>query len=107
MPQIITSDLVEAYSLCPRKAFLTMAGTTPEPGPHEYELLVREQAGANRQAHRDRLEKAGEVVQFGSPADLAAGSDFLADVELATGVLRARYDFLAKVVARSGFGRHG
>ena len=58
----IASDLVEAFSLCPRKAFLLMAGATASPGPHDYEVVVREQAEANRQAHRARLAKAGEVV---------------------------------------------
>src|SRR5262245_14483942 len=43
----ITSDLVEAYSLCPRKAFLLMTGATMNPGPHDYELVIREQAHAN------------------------------------------------------------
>lgn len=88
MAVTITSDLVEAYSLCPRKAFLLMMGATPDPGPHDYELVIREQAEANGQAHRVRLAKAGEVVSFSSPADLAAGRDVLADAELATGVLR-------------------
>jgi hypothetical protein len=40
MTQTITSDLVEAYSLCPRKAFLLMAGTGANPGPHDYELAL-------------------------------------------------------------------
>jgi predicted RecB family nuclease len=106
MAVTITSDLVEAYSLCPRKAFLLMAGTAPDPGPHDYELLIREQAEANRQAHRSRLAQVGEVAPFRGPADLAAGRDLLADAELATGVLRERCDFLAKVDMPSRLGRH-
>ena len=102
----ITSDLVEAYSLCPRKAFLLMTGAPTDLGPHDYELLIREQAEANRQAHRSRRVQLGEVVPFGDPADLAAGRDLLADVELTTGVLRARFDILAKVDAPSRLGRH-
>jgi predicted RecB family nuclease len=106
MAVTITSDLVEAYSLCSRKAFLLMAGTAPDPGPHDYELLIREQAEANRQARRSRLAQVGEVAPFRGPADLAAGRDLLADAELATGVLRARCDFLAKVDMPSRLGRH-
>ena len=64
MAKTITSDLVEAYSLCPRKAFLLMAGATPDPGPHDYELFIREQAEANRQAHCVRLAKVDEVVPW-------------------------------------------
>jgi predicted RecB family nuclease len=102
----ITSDLVEAYSFCPRKAFLLMTGATTSPGPHDYELVIREQADANRQAHRDRLAEAVEVVPFGGPADLAAGRGVLADAELTAGALRARYDFLAKVDEPSRLGQH-
>lgn len=103
----ITSDLVEAYSLCPRKAFLLMTGATTDPGPHAYELLIREQVEANRQARRSRLTQDGEVVPFSGPTDLAAGRDLLADAELATDVLRVRCDFLARVDVPSRLGRHG
>ena len=106
MAVTITSDLVEAYSLCPRKAFLLVTGATTDVGPHDYELLIREQAEANRQARRVRLAQVGEVVPFGGPADLAAGRDILTDAELAAGVLRARCDFLAKVDVPSRLGRH-
>lgn len=107
MTKTITSDLVEAYSLCPRKAFLLMMGAKTDSGPHDYELFIREQVEANRQAYRVRLAKAGEIVPFSGPTDLAAGRDVLADAELATGVLRARYDFLAKVDEPSRLGLHG
>jgi predicted RecB family nuclease len=107
MTKTITSDLVDAYSLCPRKAFLLMTGATMNPVPHDYELVIREQADANRRAHRARLVEAGEVAPFGGPADLAAGREVLADAELATGVLHARCDFLAKVDEPSRLGRHG
>ena len=79
MAKTITSDLVEAYSLCPRKAFLLMAGATPDPGPHDYELFIREQAEANRQAHCVRLAKVDEVVPFSGPTDLAVGRAVLAE----------------------------
>lgn len=106
MAVTITSDIVEAYSLCPRRAFLLMTGETPDPGPHDYELIIREQAEANRQARRSRLAQVGEVVAFRGPADLATGRDLHADAELATGVLRARCDFLARVDVPSRLGRH-
>ena len=54
MPVPVTSDLVEAYSLCPRKAFLLLTGAEASPGPHDYEVVVHEQAEANRRAHRVR-----------------------------------------------------
>jgi predicted RecB family nuclease len=104
MTRTITADLVEAYSLCPRKAFLLMAGE-PKPGPHEYVRMIDEQAAANRQARRVRL--AGEIATFGGPADMAAGREILADAELAADGLHARCDFLAKVTEPSRLGRFG
>jgi hypothetical protein len=44
VPRIITPELVEAYSLCPRKAFLLMMGAA-NPGPHDYELVVPQTGG--------------------------------------------------------------
>jgi predicted RecB family nuclease len=105
MTKTITSDHIEAYSLCPRKAFLLMAGTVANPGPHDYELVVRERAESNRHAHRVRLAKAGEVVPFGGQNDLAVGRDVLADAELTADGLHARYDFLTKVSEPSRLGR--
>jgi hypothetical protein len=73
MTKTITSDLVEAYSFCPRKAFLLLAGE-PNPGPHEYVRLSDEQAAASRQARRATLEEAGELPPGGGAADLRASS---------------------------------
>jgi predicted RecB family nuclease len=106
MSKTITSNLVEAYSLCPRKAFLLMAGE-PNPGPHEHVRIAEEQAEANRQAHRLRLGAATQVIPFGGQDDLAAGRTVLADAELAADGLQARCDFLAKVDEPSRLGKHG
>ena len=90
MTRTITADLVEAYSLCPRKAFLLTAGEL-NPGPHEYVRMTDEQAAANRQAYRVRL--ARDLATVGCPADMAAGREFLADAGLETDGLLARCDF--------------
>jgi predicted RecB family nuclease len=105
MARPITPDLVEAYSLCPRKAFLLMTGATPRPGPHDYEVVVREQAEANRQAHCARLAEGGEVVPVGGLAEMAAGREIVADVDLTADGLHARCDSLTKVTEPSRFGR--
>ena len=57
MTPTITSDLVEAYSQCPRKAFLMMTEVV-NPGAHEYVRITDDQAAANRQAYRARLGQA-------------------------------------------------
>jgi predicted RecB family nuclease len=104
MKQMITTDLVEAYSLCPRKAFLLMAGE-PNPGPHEYVRTTDEQAAASRQARRAILEEAGELPPGGGTADLSTGPKVVADAELAIDGLHARCDFLTKVSEPSRLGR--
>ena len=101
----ITLHIVEAYSLCPRKAFLLMMGATPSPGPHGYEMVIREQVEANLQAHLARLAKRGEVVPVGGPAEMAAGREIVADVDLSADGLLARCDFLTKVNESSRLGR--
>lgn len=80
MKQMITTDLVEAYSLCPRKAFLLMAGE-PNPGPHEYVRMTDVQVAASRQARRAILEEAGELPPGGGAADLSTGPKVVADAE--------------------------
>jgi len=104
MTRTLTADLVEAYSLCPRKAFLLMAGE-PNPGPHEYVRIIDEQAAANRQAHRESLERAEELPPGGRAADLGTGSKALADIELAADGRHARCEFLTKVNEASRLGR--
>jgi predicted RecB family nuclease len=103
MTQLITSDLVEAYSQCPRKAFLMMTGVS-NPGAHESVRINDEQAAANRQAHRAKLKQVKDFEPEGA-ANLNSGPEVIADAELATGELLARYDFLRKVHELSRFGR--
>jgi predicted RecB family nuclease len=104
MKQMITTDLVEAYSLCPRKAFLLMA-REPNPGPHEYVRITDEQAAASRQARRTILEEAGELPPGGGAVDLSTGPKVVADAELVIDGLHARCDFLTKVSEPSRLGR--
>ena len=103
----ISSEFIEAFSACPRKAFLLLTGATASPGPHDYEVVIREQAEANRQAHRARLAEGGEVVPCGGPAEMAAGREIVADADLTADGLHARCDFLTKVTEPSRFGRFG
>ena len=56
-----------------------MTGATASPGPHDYEVVIREQSEVNRQAHRARLAEGGEVVPFAGPAEMVAGRKIVAD----------------------------
>ena len=103
MKQTITSDLVEAYSQCPRKAFLMMTEVV-NPGAHEYVRIAAEQAAANRRAYRTRLGQARDFPP-GEVAALNTGAKAIGDAELATEGLQARCDFLTKVRESSRLGR--
>ena len=96
MTSTITTDVVEAYSLCPRKAFLLMAKES-SPGPHEYEQITDERATAGRQVHRASLEEAGELPLGFEATDLSNGAKVLVDAKLETSGLQAQCDFLTKV----------
>jgi predicted RecB family nuclease len=103
MKETITSDLVEAYSLCPRKAFLMMTGVAA-PETHEYVRITDEQAAVNCRGHLASLVQVGDLSPGGA-ADLSSGSKALADAELTADGLHARYDFLTKVKESSRLGR--
>jgi predicted RecB family nuclease len=105
MPKTIASDHVEAYSVCPRKAFLLMTETGENSDLHDYERVVRDQAKANRRAHCVRLAVAGEIVSLGGLDDLIAGREVLADVELTADGLHARCDLLRRVSEPSRLGK--
>jgi predicted RecB family nuclease len=105
MKHMISLELVEAFSLCPRKAFLLMRGVTASPGPHDYEAVIREQAEANRQARHARLAEGREVVPFSGPAEMAVGREIIADANLTADGLHVRCDFLTKVNESSRLGK--
>ena len=102
MPRPITSEIVEAYAHCPRKAFLLLRGGQ-EAAPHEYQQIIDEQEAAARQVHRVRLEAEGAIAARG-PEDLAAGPKVVLDAVLTAGGHEARCDALRKVRADSAFG---
>ena len=74
MSHLITSQLVAAYQLCPRKAFFLLRGS-PEPHPHEYEIVVEERAAKRRIAYLADLSLPKPVVI--STDDLQATCDAL------------------------------
>ena len=82
MSHTINSEFIEAFSLCPRKAFLLMTEATLSPGPHDYEVVIREQAEANRQAHPAWLADGDDAVPCGGLDEMAAGPEIVGDAEL-------------------------
>ena len=102
----ITSEIVEAYSLCPRKAFLLLRGEA-ERDPHEYVSLIEEREEANRRTHRNRLLETTDPVIVSGPLDLSGDREILVDVVLSTDGLEARFDAVRLARKTSTPGKSG
>ena len=62
MEPTITSEVVVAYSQCPRKAYLLMF--SPDQGePHEYVQILEQERRENQAQHADRLKQKYSDVQ--------------------------------------------
>jgi hypothetical protein len=91
----ITLHIVEAYSLCPRKAFLLQRGE-PLGEPHEYVRIIEEQEAANRRAYRASLAGAANAIDARGPANLMAGHHVILDAVVVADDLEARCDALKR-----------
>ncbi len=100
MNRAITSQLVQAYSQCARKAFLLAHGQ--KGSPHEYAQLVEEQEVAERDVYRK--SKMKETSGLLSAADLAAGLELLVDAAISVEGLDAHFDALKRVPNPSSSG---
>src|SRR5690349_14506705 len=97
----ITSDIAEAFSLCPRKAFLLLRGERAG-APHEYVRIVEEQEAANRQAYRASMAGAADATGAHRLSDLMAGHDVILDVAVVADDLEARCDALTRGKGAAG-----
>ena len=61
MQPAITSEVVVAYTQCPRKAYRLLF--SPEQGePHEYVRILERQQGENQARYLDRLKQKHAIV---------------------------------------------
>jgi hypothetical protein len=81
MNKTITSEILVAYSQCPRKAFLLMCTKTPGT-PHEYIKILEQQRQDNQRKYLDILQKKHPNVQPYSQDALKNGNDFLINAPL-------------------------
>jgi predicted RecB family nuclease len=103
--QAITPDLVEAYGLCRRKAFLLLRGDTGD-APHEYVRLLAAHAASSLDAFVRSLEAGGMSVERHANPELNSKSDVLAHVLLKTEHLEAVADVLVRSDPGSSKARH-
>ena len=104
----ITSEIVQAYALCPRKAFLLFCaeGGATIPLPHEYLGILEAHARASHSEHLRLLQQQSKSVQAYTSEALKGGYDYLFDASMKSGDLEARCDVLKKVRVMSELGRH-
>jgi predicted RecB family nuclease len=105
MSKTITSEILVAYSQCPRKAYLLLC--TGEQGtPHEYVRILEQQRQATQQKYLNILRRNNVDVQSYSPDKLTGKHEFLIDATLEANGLAADCAFLNKVRTHSALGRY-
>src|SRR2546422_7618488 len=95
----ITPELVAAYWLCQRKAFLLLRGDAGEP-PHGYVKLIDAHASKSLSNFLDGLRTAGFKVQQSEGQEMIGHADVIARATLKTNGLEAKVDALVRM-------RHG
>ncbi len=76
MKAMITSEMLTAYSHCPRKAYLLLF-TDTKGIPHEYECILDQQKSLNQRTHIDALRYAYPDRTFLNGNDLSSGRDLI------------------------------
>jgi predicted RecB family nuclease len=96
MQPTITSDVVVAYTQCPRKAYLLLF-STDKGAPHEYVQILEEKASTNRIAYLRQLKQEKKGVCAYDAENMARGSDVLIEATLTIPGLVAYCDVLTPV----------
>jgi predicted RecB family nuclease len=98
---LITSDIVEAYSLCLRKAFMLLRGEQMM-APHEYPQIIVQKEAEKRRAYQASMGEAARATSSCVTDDIEAGHDIILDALVVADGLEARYDVLKKSKAKAG-----
>jgi hypothetical protein len=91
----ITSQIVVAYSQCPRKAYLLMY-SEKHGQLHEYQQILEQNRLAYQSRHLDILKQKPNVYPY-NLENLKKGCDILIDPRLTADGLQADCDILTKV----------
>ncbi|HJT55862.1 MAG TPA: TM0106 family RecB-like putative nuclease [Ktedonobacteraceae bacterium] len=103
MRNIITSEILVAYSQCPRKAFLLLC--TDEPGiPHEYMRILERQKRRNQIDYMHALEQTSFEEISHLVTDLNNEGDLVIKAILKTEGLEAYCDMLTQIESSSSSG---
>jgi predicted RecB family nuclease len=96
MGKPITTEIAEAYTHCPRKAFLLLNAVSPPP-PHEYVFLCRSRGEAHRERYVAQLRRDSQDVARGDQERLDTGHRYLVGVDLQESDLSASCDVLVRI----------
>ncbi|MBK8902051.1 MAG: TM0106 family RecB-like putative nuclease [Anaerolineaceae bacterium] len=105
MNKIISTDVLVAYSQCPRKAYLLLC-TNQQGEPHEYTRILQQQKIANRHQYVNDLKQKQLDLQSFAEKGLNNRSEFLVDATLQADGLEADCGLLVKVDSSSALGRY-
>ncbi|MEP1080096.1 IS66 family transposase [Leptolyngbya sp. PL-A3] len=95
MNVVITSEVLQSYSLCPRKAYLLMYGK--DKGTlHEYEQILRKHQLENQSKNLELLKQKHTDVYSYSISNLKEGYEFLIDANLVADNLQAYCSMLTR-----------
>ena len=105
---MLTSDIVTAHFLCPRKAFLLLYPNASQSTdtPHAYVTILEERTNVNQARHLADIRQRSGTPCSSDMTLLSKGPDFIVNVKLRSRDLEARCDVLTKVRTSSGLGRH-
>ena len=101
---IITSEILVAYSQCPRKAFLLLFAED-KGASNEYIQILAQRRNKNRIKYIDSLRKSLQIEAYSKNA-LCMGKNYLFEVNLVSDQLSASCDLLKKVEGESNFGKY-
>src|SRR6266446_2457132 len=105
MAPVITSEIVVAYSQCPRKAYFLLF--SPDKGePHEYIQILEQQRQAHQERYLNRLQHTHADVQPYLVENLRKGSQVLINARLQVDGFAADCGVLTRVEGRSTFGKY-
>jgi predicted RecB family nuclease len=93
---IITSEVLKAYSLCPRKAYLLMSGKK-KGKLHEYEQISLENQLANQSKNLELLKQKHIDIYSYNITNLKKGYEFLIDAKLVADKFQANCPILTRV----------
>jgi len=105
MAPVITSEIVVAYSQCPRKAY-NLLYTDKQGIPHEYMAILEEEASKNREKHLEKIMRKHSDVAPYSPEGVHKGTPIMLEATLVSEDLQAYVDVLTRMAETSSQRRH-